>query len=173
MNLLLRCCSECENAAKELALTFSGVTSNQVYAGNKNFSQIGLLITRQILLHLKEVEIVWPHQDLSQVVIKPFSRWKPNNCKNPTWFDAYNVVKHGRNQNIQKCNYGNLIKALTGLFMLNLYLKKSDLEGSNGWVASDKELISLSEFFSPKRLLKKTGTVRSFGSGTPKYIFKI
>lgn len=55
----------------------------------------------------------------------PFDGWTIGN--NPTWWKAYNKVKHERllNENYKKGNLENVFHALAGLYLLNrLYYKK-------------------------------------------------
>ena len=55
----------------------------------------------------------------------PFNGW--TNGNNPTWWKAYNKVKHERlfNDNYKKGNLENVFNALAGLYLLNrLYYKK-------------------------------------------------
>jgi hypothetical protein len=59
--------------------------------------------------------------------VKPWSFWKPGltNKFSPQWWDAYNLVKHRRDQNFHEANQANVLNGLSGLFALLLYLYRS------------------------------------------------
>ncbi len=53
--------------------------------------------------------------------------WQDWNCgKNPSWWKAYNNVKHHRDSNFKDANLENTINAVAGLFVMILYLHSMD-----------------------------------------------
>ena len=57
--------------------------------------------------------------------LQPFRNWsqKPS-YKAPDWWKSYNSVKHARLENSQEANLKNVVNALAGLYILELYLVK-------------------------------------------------
>jgi len=53
----------------------------------------------------------------------PFKEFKNN--ESPDWWTSYNHVKHGWFDSIQEATLGNTIKALAGLFVLNILHKEN------------------------------------------------
>jgi hypothetical protein len=160
-DILLRCCSECENAAKTL------IDMNNFSTDKPSFPKCGdHLLSKYRTLNKTEVDITWLYQEFSNLknVVIPFSTWASKNSKNPIWFDAYNSIKHNRNYNIHEGNLENVISALAGLFILNLLLRKGEIESHNEWIEiTGKRIKSYSNFFSPKKFLElgNGGTYRT------------
>ena len=65
--------------------------------------------------------------------VVPFESWQLK--KTPKWWTANNKDKHERNLRFSHASLKNVIDALAGLFLLNLYLYKSDVEkeGLSPW----------------------------------------
>ncbi len=55
------------------------------------------------------------------ITLTPFDKWSE---KTPTWWKAYNGIKHGRAQNYRKANLENTINSLGALFIIENYLLK-------------------------------------------------
>lgn len=70
--LLLRICSELENAAKKLLSARSSELKN---VENMNFPSLGDHLCKIIKFQEKEVKIIWPYQSLTKTEITPFIRW--------------------------------------------------------------------------------------------------
>lgn len=83
----------------------------------------------------------WPDIVLQKVCVKhqfilqPFKIWKikdeTNDYKSPTWWINYNEVKHHRLEKYKKANLKNVINALAGLYILELYFVKEIGRNSN------------------------------------------
>lgn len=58
--------------------------------------------------------------------IQPWTNWDPKIAKSPGWWQAYNNVKHDRENCFREANQENTIYALCGLFTLLLYLFKDE-----------------------------------------------
>jgi hypothetical protein len=156
--LILRICAECENVGKTLATELRLPPPAATTIERLNFPDIGNLLSNSIPFNTVAVEIVWIYQDLSNISLNPLSTWSPGSSKNPVWYDAYNGLKHNRNANIADANYVNTINALAALFILNLWLRKPELESHSEWIEFQKRRIeSYSAFFSPKLFLKLHG----------------
>jgi len=56
--------------------------------------------------------------------LTPWSNWKDN--KNPNWWQSYNNVKHQRSLHFSEANLKNVLNAVSGLYILLLYLYKDD-----------------------------------------------
>lgn len=55
------------------------------------------------------------------ITLTPFYKWSE---KTPTWWKAYNGIKHGRAKNYRKANLENTINLLGALFIIENYLLK-------------------------------------------------
>ena len=57
--------------------------------------------------------------------LKPFENWKMSpNYNSPDWWTPYNGVKHERITNFRSANLKNVMNALAGLYILEVYLVK-------------------------------------------------
>ena len=56
------------------------------------------------------------------IILQPWQSWDSN--QTPTWWTAYNKVKHERNSHYEKANLENVLQSMAGLFISNLYLYK-------------------------------------------------
>ena len=71
--------------------------------------------------------------------LRPYEEWtKGKKYKSPTWWKIYNEVKHNRAKNYENANLKNVISALSGLYLLELYfLRKLSKEGE-GYILDDQ-----------------------------------
>jgi hypothetical protein len=121
-----------------------------------NFPEVTKAICTYIDLPAKELIITWPYQSLATTTFKAFDGWHVGT--NPSWFAAYNNVKHDRIGNAKDANFGNVIHAVGGLFILNLWLREQDIRKDCEHInLLDRRLRSYSTFFSPERFLNRTG----------------
>ncbi|MBI5209539.1 MAG: hypothetical protein HY927_06135 [Elusimicrobia bacterium] len=153
--LLLRCGSEAENLAKALVVENNLAPANRL--SRINFPSLGDLLCPTLKLHTKIVIVIWPFQELTQSNLSqtPFAAWSPTgNSSNPPWYTAYNDVKHDRAANKAKGTLGNVLTAVAGLFILNLWLRKADIESRGEWIELARRRIqSYSRFFDPSSFL--------------------
>ena len=64
-------------------------------------------------------------------------------------------MKHDRNANFDRANYENVLNGLAGLFILNLWLRKDDIENDSEWIVlARKRISSYSEIFNPSDFLQ-------------------
>ena len=76
------------------------------------------------------IESVEIDVDRYSVAVKPWAFWKPGLTEkfSPPWWEAYNLVKHRRDENFHQANQLNVLNGLCGLFALLLYFyRKVDL----------------------------------------------
>lgn len=74
------------------------------------------LCSRYPKLHSLQVSIFG--HDLK---LQPWESWGRNPPSSPSWWKAYNHVKHDRTVHIQEASQINALNGLCGLFLLNLY----------------------------------------------------
>ena len=153
--LVLRIGQECENASKSLAKEL-GLSPTSRAIEKLNFPELGKLLCASVPLNTKTVEVRWIYQSLANKLLSPFSSWSSGTTStNPAWYDAYNGLKHDRNANFRKATYRNALEGLAGLFILNLWLRKTEIETKGEWVELAKERItSYSELFDPSSFLQ-------------------
>lgn len=64
----------------------------------------------------------WVAVGASEIVINPWSSWWADDgtesAMNPEWWVSYNNVKHHRLESYAEANLGNVLRALSGLFVL-------------------------------------------------------
>lgn len=62
---------------------------------------------------------------MNAIKLQPFQNWKSKpNYNSPDWWIPYNNVKHERLANFRSANLKNVVNALAGLYILELYLIK-------------------------------------------------
>jgi hypothetical protein len=153
-DLLLRSCSECENVGKTLCVEKTLVAS-PTDAQGLNFPGVGRAICSSIPIEKQELTIIWPYQTLSNPVIRPFDQWSATGIINPNWFNAYNLLKHDRINNATEASLNNVVHALGGLFILNLWLRQEDIMKDHDDVnLINRRVNSYSRFFSPQSFLR-------------------
>lgn len=153
-DLLLRACAECENVGKALCLDKRLVASG-TSVERFNFPAVGNAICSRVAIHTTAVSITWPYQSFTSTGITPFKTWRPAGSTNPIWFDAYNRVKHDRLGNAKKASVENVIQAVAGLFVLNLWLREDEVTGISEHIdLARRRIESYSHFFSAAHFLR-------------------
>lgn len=152
--LVLRIGQECENVGKSLAKKLD-LSPPSGAVENLKFQKLGTLLCTTIPLNTKTVEVHWIYQSLTNNLLSPFSSWSTGVSANPVWYVAYNKLKHDRDANFRKATYRNVLEGLAGLFILNLWLRKDEIEANGEWVVlARKRVTSYSEFFDPSSFLQ-------------------
>ena len=70
---------------------------------------------------------IWPDIVQQEVefyykILRPFEGWDATDkMSTPKWWSAYTSCKHGRVENFQEANLKNVVNALAGLYILELY----------------------------------------------------
>ena len=107
-HLLLASCSEVDVVLKMLCKPFAPDAQNEAdYRSSipkqlPNFTKIGVEMKRYAL------------------ILQPWQSWDSN--QTPTWWTAYNKVKHERDSHYEKANLENVLQTMAGLLISNLYL---------------------------------------------------
>ncbi|PNH91937.1 hypothetical protein [Vibrio diazotrophicus] len=115
--LLQTACAEIESVLRLLCRQLDS-ESPFSDSGDKNgeMKKYKKLINRH-LSGFFQAEVSLPHLEQS---IKPWENW--SNANPPDWWSSYNSVKHHRHSEFHQANLENVIYALSGLLLCNLYL---------------------------------------------------
>ena len=125
--LLIRTVIEVEAISKELYFKNGGDKAND----NQLFFDTDCIdfLDNKWLLSKKKVIVSAPNfyfSDEDNRVLTPLKKANKRGSSSSKWLIAYQAVKHNRNNSLSKGNLKNLIGALAGLYVLNIYYK--DLE---------------------------------------------
>lgn len=123
--LLIRTCVEIEAIAKEIYFREGGTKKED--GSNLYFDTdcLGLLESRW-LLSKKIVAVSNPALYLTKeenLMLKPLYKADKRGSSSSDWKKAYQAVKHDRSNSLKKGNLKNFIRALSALFLLNIYYK--------------------------------------------------
>ncbi|MFN3138791.1 MAG: hypothetical protein ACE37L_13955 [Allomuricauda sp.] len=122
--LLIRTCVEVESISKDLYYILGGPKSNN----NDLFFDTDCiqLLESNWKLSSKKVFIsssnFYFQLDKNKILI-PLKKANKRGSSSSDWLKAYQAVKHNRSKNLKKGNLKHLIRALAGLFLLNLYYR--------------------------------------------------
>jgi hypothetical protein len=86
-------------------------------------------IQHKMNLNLSDHEVSFDSWRSGTKIIEPFENWTHDH--EPRWYEAYNHVKHDRDQNFKEASFKNLIEAIAGLFVLLYRLYEEDVFGKN------------------------------------------
>jgi hypothetical protein len=108
--LFLRSCTEFENNC-------TGILKDNGYTKPDNFNiKDYFKINAASKLNEYEVKInVWSP---SPITVKPFQDWNAATFTSLSWYQSYNDVKHNRSLNFSKASLENLIKSISGLYVI-------------------------------------------------------
>mgnify|MGYP000965766816 FL=1 len=125
--LLIRTVIEVEAISKELYFKNGGDKAND----NQLFFDTDCIdfLDNKWLLSKKKVIVSAPNfyfSDEDNRVLTPLKKANKRGSSSSKWLIAYQAVKHNKNNSLSKGNLKNLIGALAGLYVLNIYYK--DLE---------------------------------------------
>lgn len=125
--LLIRTVVEIEAISKELYFKNGGNKEND----NQLFFDTDCIdfLEKKWLLSKKKVIVSAPNfyfDNEDNRVLTPLRKANKRGSSSSKWLIAYQAVKHNRNNSLSKGNLKNLIGALAGLYVLNIYYK--DLE---------------------------------------------
>jgi len=153
-DLLLRICAECENASKSI-IDMYGLKNAGKDISDLYFPQCGdILVKKFTRLNRADLFIRWHYQTFSNVSRIPFEKWNETPSTNPEWFTAYNTLKHDRIRNAHLGNLSNVLAGLGGLFILNLLLRKEEIDQITvPHEDAPRMQLSFSQFFSPEKFL--------------------
>ncbi len=108
MHLLFSICSEVEVLCKQLCGRIEPT------AKHKDIRDYKAAIEPLLCLSTFQVNDL-----VRREIFPPFADWKDKNS--PSWWHAYNEVKHDRDIHFKQATLENCIIALGGLFVLNIY----------------------------------------------------
>ena len=120
-SLLLRACTEVELNCKEI-MEANGATPQGRYftmADYKKLEQSSLL-SKYIVEYNGWRQVNATTQELEYVTKQffPFKNFDPSINREPDWYEAYNKVKHNREENLEKANLENCMNAVAGILVL-------------------------------------------------------
>lgn len=69
--------------------------------------------------HIKDFTKIKVELPRYEMEFQPWLSWDSNTT--PTWWTAYNKVKHERNAHYEKANLENVLFSMSGLFIANIY----------------------------------------------------
>jgi hypothetical protein len=124
IELLLRCCVEIEAISKDLYFKNGGVSPNNrdLYFDTDCLELLEKkwILSKKIVL-ISSANFYFQNED--NIILKPLYKANKRGTSTADWKKAYQAVKHNRSENLDKGNIKNLLRAMAGLFILNLYYK--------------------------------------------------
>ncbi|MPQ76886.1 hypothetical protein [Hydrogenovibrio sp. JE_KL2] len=147
--LLLTIGSEVDVVAKELCCLFSSKT------------QCGSRINqyKKILKdNIPDISSISVYSDRYMLRFTPWLNWQNIEAENPSWWKAYNDVKHYRGEHFKDANLQNVLEAMSALLIMNIYLNHyvtvrndpdfpHNLITSTDWLKPRSSLLKFDELF--------------------------
>lgn len=115
VRLLLSVASEVDVIAKLLCKKLSP------NAPRKDINDYRDVLTSSLPKEIYNLNVCMP---ISGLKLTPWLNWSRSD--NPDWWRAYNKVKHERSLHFAKANLKNVLNAVSGLYILLLYLYEQD-----------------------------------------------
>lgn len=109
--ILILSCTEVEAVFKDLCMEKTGKKGGNISEYKET-----------ILTHFPRIIYAKVYISRWGKAIFPFEGWDSGKLK---WWDAYNAIKHNRNDNFHDATYQNAVYALSALYILILYLSKT------------------------------------------------
>jgi len=168
VELLIRTVVEVESISKELYFQNGGMKVND---NNLFFDADCLdLLENKWLLSKKQV-IVSAHNfyfDLPEnKLLTPLKKANKKGTSSSDWLRAYQAVKHNRAQSLCKGNLKHLIRALAGLYVLNIYYKNNSYElGKDGTGTNFDQSLGSSLFSIKKHINQKVSVESVYNKNT-------
>lgn len=107
-------CSELDGLCKTICIHYNRNSCSNI----KQYAEV--ILEKYIDIPSKKIIIL-----KNNIKLQPFEEWQiAPEYKSPSWWSEYNKVKHSRIDNFEKANLLNVISALSGLFLLNMYYAK-------------------------------------------------
>ncbi len=133
--LLIRTVVEIESISKELYFINGGSKpdDNKLYFDTDCIA----LLEKKLLLSKKVVLVTSPNfyfKSKENKILTPLKKANKRGTSSSDWLKAYQAIKHNRAKNLENGNIKHLIKALAGLYILNLYYRDTafELENASG-----------------------------------------
>lgn len=158
--LLIRTVVEVESISKELYFLNGGTKPND----NELFFDtdcISLLETNWVLSKKKVLVISsnFYFKKQENQVLTPLKKANKRGTSSSDWLKAYQAVKHNRVKELKKGNLKHLIRALAGLFVLNIYFKNTHFDLEKDGTGTNFNSNIGSEIFSIKTYINRNITV--------------
>lgn len=149
--LLIRTVVEIESISKELYFNNGGTKADN----NELFFDTDCLnhLENKWLLSKKKVLISSPNFYFKleeNQILTPLKKANKRGSSSTDYLKAYQAVKHNRAKNLKKGNLRNLIRALTGLYILNLYFNDNTYHIEKDGTGTNFDQNVGSEIFSVK-----------------------
>jgi len=149
--LLIRTVVEVESISKELYIINGGLKpdNNELFFDTDCLN----LLETKWLLSRKKIQVTSPNFYFSleeNQVLTPLKKANKRGSSSSDWLRAYQAIKHNRAKNLEKGNIKHLIRALAGLYILNLYYRdvsfklEKDASGTNFDTNIGSEIFSVS-----------------------------
>lgn len=107
-------CAELDGLCKTICTYYNQSSCNNI----KQYAKI--ILKKYTNISSKKIKVL-----KNSIELQPFKEWRIDpEYKSPSWWSEYNKVKHNRIDNFEKANLLNVINALSGLFLLNMYYAK-------------------------------------------------
>lgn len=165
--LLIRCSVEIESISKELFLLNGGVEpqDRDLFFDTDciNFLEDKWQLSKKKII-ISSTNMFFENEE--NRILTPLYKAKKRGASGSDWKKAYQAVKHNRSLNLSKGNIKNLLRALSALFLLNIYYKNEtyDLGDKNNDTFSD----DFSDLFAIKTHTWRGGS----GDGEDSYMKK-
>ena len=145
LKLLLTLGSEVDNALREL----SGLT------GRSNISAYAQFVLNKYPNIVNQVV----KTTIGNIKLTPFLGWSISQpSQTLSFWNAYNEIKHDRVTNLHNASLANVLNALAGLYVIEMYRLKelydSDPNADNSFPKEDSELLILDNWAYHTRLSK-------------------
>lgn len=110
--LLIRICVEIE-------ANFKAIFKDNIFTLKEEHSWKIIDYSRiNVSHHLSGYKVEFPVWNEEKYLLCPFCAWDGNKAASPTWYTAYNKVKHNKSSLKQYATLGNLLEAFAGLFVV-------------------------------------------------------
>lgn len=134
-NLIIRCAVEIEAISKELYAGLGGKMNPVDSKGNSRdlyfdtdciglLDQIWKICKKQVVVSSPSFYL----SDPSNTIITPLHKVSKRGTSGCKWKNAYQSVKHDRNNSLKLGNIDNLIHAMGALYLLNIYYKNETID---------------------------------------------
>ncbi len=147
--LLIRAVVEVESISKELYFANRGPKEDD----NELFFDTDCLNLLEQRWSLSKKEVLVSSSNLyfdleENNILTPLKKANKRGSSSSDWLKAFQAVKHNRAKNLKRGNLRNLIRALAGLYILNLYFKDTLFSLGNDGTGTNFDASLGSEIFS-------------------------
>lgn len=123
-DLIIRCAVEIESISKDLYKRILEDNS-KAYGGDGRDLYFDTdcikLINSEWHLNKKELRVSADNMYFGNLIINPLHKADKRGTSGAKWKQAYQALKHNRNNSLRKANIDNLLNALGALYLLNVY----------------------------------------------------